>query len=85
MLYVGRIEDLLSRVPLIPCFLDGNEMQPQLFHISTAADSWTHLSAAVPMVLTLPRGGAAMFTRSTHGCGTLDCPSQRGRLLYGQD
>ncbi len=23
-LYVGRIEDLLSRVPLIPCFLDGN-------------------------------------------------------------
>ena len=23
-LYVGRVEDLLSRVPLIPCFLDGN-------------------------------------------------------------
>ncbi len=22
--YVGRVEDLLGRVPLIPCFLDGN-------------------------------------------------------------
>ena len=51
------------------------EMQPQLFHISTAADSGTLLSAAVPMVLALPRGGAAMFTRSTPGCGTLDGPS----------
>ena len=23
-LYVGRVEDLLSRVSLIPCFMDGN-------------------------------------------------------------
>ena len=23
-LYVGRVEDLLGRVPLVPCFLDGN-------------------------------------------------------------
>ncbi len=23
-LYVGRVEDLLRQVPLIPCFLDGN-------------------------------------------------------------
>ncbi len=53
------------------------EMQPQLFHISTAAYSRTPLSAAVPMVSqwALPRGGAAMFMRSTPGCGTLDCPS----------
>ncbi len=51
------------------------EMQPQLFHISTAADSWTLLSAAVQMVRALPRGGTAMFTRSTPGCGTLDGPS----------
>ena len=28
-----------------------------------------------PMVRALPRGGAAMFTRSTPGCGTLDGPS----------
>jgi hypothetical protein len=82
-LYVGRINDLLGRVPLIPCFLDGNA--PQLNHISTAADSGTLLSAALPMVRALPRGGAAMFMRSTPGCGTLDCPASRGRPLCGQD
>jgi hypothetical protein len=27
-LYVGRVEDLLGRVPLIPCFLDGNATSP---------------------------------------------------------
>jgi hypothetical protein len=58
MLYVGRVDDLLSRVPLIPYFLSG-----------------TLLSTAVPMVRALPRGGAAMFTRSTPGCRTLDSPS----------
>ncbi len=51
------------------------ETQPQLFHLSAAAYSGTLLSAAVPMVLALPRGGAAMFTRSTPGCGILDGPS----------
>jgi hypothetical protein len=51
------------------------EMQPQVFHTSTAADRGTLLSAAVSMVLALPRGGAAMFTKSTPGCGTLDGPS----------
>ena len=45
------------------------------FHISTAANRRTLLSAAVPMVLALPHGGAAMFTRSTPSCGTLDGPS----------
>jgi len=45
------------------------------FHISTATDRRTLLSAAVPMVLAQPHGGAAMFTRSTPGCGTLDGPS----------
>jgi hypothetical protein len=33
------------------------------------------MSAAVPMVLALNHGGAAIFTRSTPGCGTLDGPS----------
>jgi hypothetical protein len=23
-LYIGRVEDLIGRVPLIPCFLEGN-------------------------------------------------------------
>ena len=33
------------------------------------------MSTAVPMGLALTRGGAAMFTRSTPGCETLDDPS----------
>ena len=71
-LYVGRVEDLLGRVPLHAFW---TEMQPQLFHTSTAADRRTLLSAAVPMVQALTSLGAAMFTRSTPGCGSLDCPS----------
>jgi hypothetical protein len=59
-LYVGRVDDLLGRVPLIPCFLDGNATST-VPH-KKAADSWTLLSAALPMVRALPRGGAAMFT-----------------------
>ncbi len=43
------------------------EMQPLLFHISRAADRRSPLSAAVPMVQALPRGGAAISTRSTPG------------------
>jgi hypothetical protein len=44
-LYVGRVEDLLGRVPLIPCFLDGNATStiPHKY----AADRKTLLSAAV--------------------------------------
>ncbi len=60
------------------------EMQPQLFHISTAADSEMLLSTAVPMVRALPRRGAAMFTRSTPGCGTFTAPASRGRPLCGK-
>ena len=42
------------------------EMQLLLFHISTAADRRTLLSTAVPMVLALTRGGAAMHLESWH-------------------
>jgi hypothetical protein len=35
----------------------------------------SHPLLQFPMVRALPRGGAAMFTRSTPGCGTLDGPS----------
>jgi hypothetical protein len=51
------------------------EMEPQLFHIITAEDRRTLLSAAEPMVQALASGGAAMFTKSTPGCGILDSPS----------
>ncbi len=70
-LYVGRVKDLLCRVLSFHAF--WSVMQPQLFHTSTAADRRTLLSAAVPMEQALTSGGAAMFTRSTPGCGTLDC------------
>ncbi len=30
-LYVGRVEELLGRVPLFPCFLDGNTASTILF------------------------------------------------------
>ena len=43
--------------------------------LSVSGDRRRLLSAAVPMVLALTSGGAAMFTRSTPGCGTLDGPS----------
>ena len=46
-LYVGRVEDLLGRVPLIPRFLDGNATST----IPPAAVRGKLLSAAVPMVL----------------------------------
>jgi hypothetical protein len=74
-LYVGRVDDLLGRVPLIPCFLDGNATST-VPH-KKAADSWTLLSAALPMVRALPRGGqpCLLVTRSTPGCGSLDGPS----------
>ncbi len=51
-------------------------MQPQLFHISTAAYRGTLLKDAFDCCCAaLTRGGAAMFTRSTTGCRTLDGPS----------
>ncbi len=72
-LYVGRVEDLLGRVSLIPCFLDGNTTST----IPHEYSSWQKdaFECCCAMVLALPRGGAAMFTRSTPVCGTLDGPS----------
>ena len=70
---VGSYNCCDEDIPLNLAF--WKEMQPQLFYTSTAADRGTLLSAAVPMVLALTRGGAAIFTRSTPGCGTLDGPS----------
>ncbi len=69
---------VLGRVPLIPCFLDGNTTStiPHKYSIVTATNRRMLLSAAVPMVLALPRGRAAimMSTRSTPGWGTLYGP-----------
>jgi hypothetical protein len=85
-LYVGRVEDLLCRVPLIPCFLDGNATSPIPFKYCSKQNSHrrTLLSAAVQKVLALTSGGAAKFTRSTPGCGTLDSPSLAWAATCGQ-
>jgi hypothetical protein len=72
-LYVERVEDLLGRVPLIPCFLDGNANP--LFRTSMPIDNGLPLSVGALMVQALPRGKAAMFTRSTLGFGHLDAPN----------
>ena len=66
-LYVGRIQDLLGRVPLIPCFLDGNATStiPHKY----ASRQKTAFDLGALMVQAGPRGKEAMFTRSTRGCG----------------
>ena len=66
-LYVGRIQDLLWRVPLIPCFLDGNSTStiPHKY----ASRQKTAFDLGALMVQARPRGKEAMFTRSTRGCG----------------
>ncbi len=67
-LYVWRVDDLLGRVPLVPCFLDGNATStiPHKYS-SRQRDAFGCCCASVPMVLALPCGGEAMFTRSTPG------------------
>ncbi len=75
-LYVGLVEDLLGRVPLFSCFLDGT---PPQFHSSTLLDrDETSHSAVLPVtdiMMGPKRAEAAMCMRSTPGCGTLDGPS----------
>ena len=63
------VEDLLGRVPLIPC--EYNLNYSTLVQQPAEGRFWVQMA----VVLAQSRGGAAMFTRSTPGCGTLDGPS----------
>jgi hypothetical protein len=77
-LCVGKTEDLLGRVQLFPCFLNGNATstipnlnkyaarQKQAFEFGCADGA-----SQVPG----DHAGAAIFMRSTPGCGTLADPS----------
>ena len=64
-LYVCPVENVLGRVPLIPCYLKGN--------ITTLFRSGS--DTMFPMVLLLipgkTAGQAAGFSRSTSGCGAM--------------
>ena len=74
-LYVGRVEDLLWRVPLFPCYLNGNPTgtstiphkyaarQKQAYEFGCADGQGPALRRAA---------GVAMFMRSTRGCRILD-------------
>ncbi len=75
-LYVNRIERLLGRVPLFPCFLHSNPTSTILrFLTSTHLDRNRPSSLSVLMFQGRDPAGAVMFTRSTPGCGTSAGPS----------
>jgi hypothetical protein len=74
-LYVALAWNMLCRIPLMPCFLDGNTTLT-IPHTSTARTR-IHVSSSV-VVQTQQRrmaGVAATSMRSTRGCGSLDVAS----------
>ncbi len=71
-LYVGRVEDLLGRVPLFPCFLDGNTTSTIPYKY---AGRQKPSNSGVLTAKALHHAGAAMYMWSTTGCGTLADPS----------
>jgi hypothetical protein len=71
-LYVGRTEDLLGRVPLFPCFLNGNATST--IQTSMLLDRSRPSNSDAPTEQARDHAGAAMFMRSTPGCGTLAGP-----------
>jgi hypothetical protein len=76
-LYFGRVQDLLGRAPLFPCFLHASwmAMPPLPFRTSTQHDRSRPSYLDVPTEQARNHAGAAMFMRSTPGCGTLAGPS----------
>jgi len=71
--HVGRLEDLLGRVPLYPCYLDGNTTSTIPYKY--AGRQKQALNSGVQTAKALHHAGAAMYMRSTTGCGTLADPS----------
>lgn len=72
-LYVGSLEDLLGRVPLFPCHLAGNTTSTIPYKY--AGRQKQALNSGVQTAKALHHAGAAMYMRSTTGCGTLADPS----------
>ena len=81
-LYVGRAEDLLSRVPLIPCYLDGNATStiPHKYN-SRQKDSF-ECGCADGAGPTVEEGQPCL--RDQHLAVELwQAPASRGRVLCG--
>ncbi len=73
-LYVGKVKDLLGRVPLFSCLFYGNAAATIPYKYEHARSRPSNLG-----VLKVRRvhdhAGAVMFMRSTPGCGTSGDPS----------
>ncbi len=72
-LYVAPARNLLGRVPLIQLFLDCNSTPTIPHKFSKRKDSAFPCGCADAAALT--DGAAAMSTKLTHGCGSLDAAS----------
>jgi hypothetical protein len=69
-LYVAPVENITGRVPFSPCFWRATPLRQFLTVTASAriqASQW-----AVPTLRRWMAGVAAMYMRSTHGCGSLD-------------
>ena len=75
-LYVGRVEDLLGRVPLFPCFLDGNTTStiPYKYAGGQLDDKSRPSNSGVLTTKALHHPAAAMYMRSTTCCGIWQTP-----------
>ncbi len=71
------MEDLLGRVPLFGCFLDGKTTStiPFKYGLSMLDERSRPSNSGVLTVKALHHAGAAMYMSTTTGCGTLAGPS----------
>jgi hypothetical protein len=72
-IYVAQARNMVGRIPLMPCFLDGNAT-PTIPH-KYRKHKIRVSRQAVPTQLRRVAGKAATSMRSTRGCGSLDVAS----------
>ncbi len=73
-LYVGRVEDLLGRVPLIPCFLDGNATST-IPHKYSSRQKDSFECGCANGACSTSRRGSHVYEINTWLWRTLDSPS----------
>ena len=72
-LYVAKAENMVGRIPLIPCFLDGNAT-PTIPHKYSKNKSACFPAGCADAAARM-EGEAATSMRLTLGCGSLDVVS----------